>query len=90
MRSIFLGYDGALEVSKRLLERNWRIFAMVRFEFNDDVLAEIAEQGHEGTLAPGRGDTVVVRCVLPAQNPITSWRRRSACSRPRRGSFLRS
>lgn len=52
---------------------------------------EVADQGQQGALAAPRGLLVVVGVVLPAdQNPISSWRRWSACSRPRRGSLCRS
>ncbi len=52
---------------------------------------EVAEQRDQGTLAARRRRLVVVRAVLAAaQNPITSRRRLSACSRPRRGSRRRS
>ena len=52
--------------------------------------AEVAEQCDEGTLAARGGCVVVVGEVVAAQNPITSRRRVSACSWPRRGSFRRS
>jgi hypothetical protein len=52
---------------------------------------EVAEQGHQGTFASPRCFLVIVSVVLAAtQNPITSRRRWSACSRPRRGSVRRS
>jgi hypothetical protein len=52
---------------------------------------EITKQRDEGTFAACRGLFVVIGVVLStAQNPITSSRRWSACSRPRRGSPRRS
>src|SRR6266542_907645 len=52
--------------------------------------AEITDEGEEGSLTADGGFIVVVGVVGAAQNPITSRRRCSACSRPRRGSRRRS
>ena len=52
---------------------------------------EVAEQRDQGTFASCGGLFVVVSAVpTVAQKPITSRRRLSACSRPRRGSRRRS
>jgi hypothetical protein len=51
---------------------------------------EIAQQRDERALATRGGGFVVVGEVVAAQNPITSRRRVSACSWPRRGSLRRS
>ncbi len=52
---------------------------------------EVAEQCYEDALASTSGLLVVVRLMsAAAQNPITSRRKLSACSRPRRGSRRRS
>ena len=52
--------------------------------------AEVAEEGDQHPLAAPRRLLVVTGVVLPHQNPITSRRRCSACSRPRRGSWRSS
>src|SRR5439155_17284348 len=53
--------------------------------------AEVAKQGDQDALAECSGFLVVVRVMCAAaQNLITSSRKWSACSRPRRGSRRRS